>query len=117
MVSYYICRNCGEINYDVKINYGGENRINHYSPCKKCGKENIYTDPKLEFTNKEIDDLIKCVENLEKRAELKSGEGEFKEEQEMLFEIELILRELYKNKKPIRIAFTESGGEDLRYDE
>lgn len=63
MKRYYICRHCGEINYDTSTEQTAPWSMVYYSECKKCGEITPWapTNEGTEFTEEEIVNSIKYI--------------------------------------------------------
>lgn len=98
MKKYYVCRNCGEINYDLEtIDY---QPLHYYKGCKRCGHENPAGRPKTEFT---FDEFIECRDVI---GELmgKLAKTEYEKEYNALSQVIDIMTENLESKTSVRIV-------------
>ena len=76
MRKYYVCRHCGEINYDTAAYQKTPWSLICYPCCEKCGKTTPWYPARegIEFTKEEIENSIEYINNKVKKAKKIKGE-------------------------------------------
>ena len=98
MRKYYVCHNCGEINYDLEtIDY---QPLHYYKGCKRCGCENLAGRPKIEYT---FDEFIKC-RNVIGELMGKLVKTEYQKEYNALCQVIDIMTENLESPRSVRIV-------------